>query len=66
MCGSVVEYYPIIQPLTFAFWLQCISLISLVTLYGLLMGFLFVILDTRLPATGLGCQLKGFYPRFTD
>ena len=64
--GSVVEYFPIIQPLTFAFWLQCVSLISLVTIYDLLMGFLFVIMSTYLPATGLGCQFLGFYPRFTD
>jgi hypothetical protein len=64
--GSVVEYFPIIQPLTFAFWLQCVSLISLVTIYGFLMGFLFIIINTYLPATGLGSQFLGFYPRFTD
>ena len=55
-----------IQPLTFAFWLQCVSLISLGWFYGLFMRFLFVILGTCLPATGLGFQFEGFYPRFTD
>ena len=64
--GSVVEYGPMIQPLTFTFWLQCVSLISLGWFYGLLMRFLFVILGTCLPATGLGFQFEGFYPRFTD
>lgn len=60
--GSVVEYDPMIQPLTFAFWLQCVSLISLVCFYGLLMRFLFVIMGTCLPATGLGFQFEAFIP----